>query len=875
MTMPEKQPPQSVEAEEALLGALLIDPTAVALARDRLQPSDFYREKNGWLYEALLAVDARGAAPDLVTLCEELERRDRLHEIGGREYLTALLNAVPSSVHAVHYADIVRRKATLRRVIKAASRITSIAWNEDDEDVEAAVAKADAVWAEVRAGSGSGAEMVRDADMLMRLVVRQDEVAEARQAGKWSPDTPWPALNGMIGGFVKGSLTAVAGPSGMGKCVDADTLIMDTLTGSVRTVAEWHASGALPTVPSITSSGRVLPVPVARMLDNGMQECYEVVLQGGRRVVTTAEHPFLTGAGWRRYDALRVGDWVATPLLLPFFGNVVPPKGAACLLGYLLGDGGLTSYPLTFTNIDPVVLEDVQRCLDASFPGCRIVHSDRITYGIRDYAPVGRGGAHDGKRGPAKGTFHNRIKIWLAQLGMLGVLSKNKTIPAEAFLWDRDAVADLLCGLFTCDGGLSKNGKYVNVSITSASETLMRQVAHLLLRFGIHGAVRERAMRCGGKMFAAWTLTISERRSVVRFAEDIGFVGKKQDALEQADSPRKVFDIRVPPEVRDLIRSEMARSGITRKAVMRKMGLTGHQLVQKGYGVTCNYLARIADACGSEALRQVADADIRWLRIRRLCRVGPRHVFDMVVPETHAFVGNDILVHNTTLMDCVAEHNARCGQRVLYFHYEISEDEMAQRKALRCGEGLRKQDLREGAADRAELSRLANEVACQGGRVTYIHCTDWTPERVAGVIRREAAVGNCTLAVVDYVQIMPLPEKHGRTDEMALALGVAALKTAAEMADVPVIIGSQVTKEYKGRSGPGPRLTMSDIRGSGQVAEKSNLVLLLWNESVVNPSCGHTIADLYVGKNTFGEVGMVQLFWDRHKVRFLPIDKGF
>jgi replicative DNA helicase len=140
----ERLPPQNVEAEEALLGSLLIDPDAIIRVAVILKPEDFYREKNGWIYETALALHERREPIDFLTICDELDRREQLDEVGGPAFITTLINAVPSSIHAEYYARIVERAATRRRLIDAAGQIAALGY-EEAEDVDEVVDRAEQV----------------------------------------------------------------------------------------------------------------------------------------------------------------------------------------------------------------------------------------------------------------------------------------------------------------------------------------------------------------------------------------------------------------------------------------------------------------------------------------------------------------------------------------------------------------------------------------------------------------------------------------------------------------------------------------------------------------------------------------------------------
>ncbi len=140
----ERLPPQSIEAEEAVLGSILIDPDAIIRVAAMLKPEDFYREKHGWVYETALILHERREPIDFLTVCDELERREQLDEVGGATFITTLINVVPTSIHVEHYARIVERTATRRRLIEAAGQIAALAYQEA-EDVDEVVDRAEQV----------------------------------------------------------------------------------------------------------------------------------------------------------------------------------------------------------------------------------------------------------------------------------------------------------------------------------------------------------------------------------------------------------------------------------------------------------------------------------------------------------------------------------------------------------------------------------------------------------------------------------------------------------------------------------------------------------------------------------------------------------
>ena len=141
--------PHSVEAEESVIGALLIDNEALPKITGLVGADDFYVTKNRWCFEACLALFDRSEAINQVTVAEELNLKERLEEIGGTSYIAHLVRTVPTTIHVEHYAGIVQRTSIMRRLIRTADEIAAIGY-EGDADAEAALSKAEDLLYRVR-----------------------------------------------------------------------------------------------------------------------------------------------------------------------------------------------------------------------------------------------------------------------------------------------------------------------------------------------------------------------------------------------------------------------------------------------------------------------------------------------------------------------------------------------------------------------------------------------------------------------------------------------------------------------------------------------------------------------------------------------------
>lgn len=135
-------PPQNIEAESSLLGCLLIDKDAIIKVADIITAEDFYKDSHGIIFSAVKELFAHHEPIDILSLTSKLEEKNQLEAVGGRSYLAYLANSVATASHVAHYANIVQRKATLRRLISTAAEITELGYRED-EDVDNVLDKAE------------------------------------------------------------------------------------------------------------------------------------------------------------------------------------------------------------------------------------------------------------------------------------------------------------------------------------------------------------------------------------------------------------------------------------------------------------------------------------------------------------------------------------------------------------------------------------------------------------------------------------------------------------------------------------------------------------------------------------------------------------
>jgi replicative DNA helicase len=207
-------PPQNLEAEESVLGAMMLSPGAIGAVSEVLDASDFYRESHAKIYRAALALYAKGEPVDAITLVDELEERGELEDAGGRGRIHELAALVPASANAGHYARIVREMATLRGLIRAGGEISRLGWERPGEAVDL-VDRAEQVVFDL-----SQARVTSEFSHIEELLKDSFErITALYEAGAEVTGTPagFRDLDRLTSGFQPGNLIIVAARPSMGK----------------------------------------------------------------------------------------------------------------------------------------------------------------------------------------------------------------------------------------------------------------------------------------------------------------------------------------------------------------------------------------------------------------------------------------------------------------------------------------------------------------------------------------------------------------------------------------------------------------------------------------------------------------------------------
>ncbi len=231
-----KIPPNSKEAEQSVLGGLMLDNRAFEDVAERLQAQDFYRHQHRLIFSVIHKLADEEKPFDLLTLSDELADQEELENCGGLAYLTELVESTPSAANITAYADIVKEKALLRRLAEAATDIADKAFNPKGEDPQSIISDAEKRIAEVGEGGGKKDSGPEHVNPIMSRTLEKIEELFNMPDGLTGLTTGFTDLDKRTNGFQTADLVIVAGRPSMGKTTFAMNLCENALLATNRPV---------------------------------------------------------------------------------------------------------------------------------------------------------------------------------------------------------------------------------------------------------------------------------------------------------------------------------------------------------------------------------------------------------------------------------------------------------------------------------------------------------------------------------------------------------------------------------------------------------------------------------------------------------------
>jgi replicative DNA helicase len=597
-------------------------------------------------------------------------------------------------------------------------------------------------------------------------------------------------------------------------------------------------------------------------LDDGFKPTYKVTTALGRSVESTSTHPFLTLDGWKSLSELSVGERIAVPREIPVFGNVEMRESEIKLLAYLLGDGCLVHTSPEFTVGKQALKEDFEKSAQ-SFGGVRadyIVPANRTPYiAVTNI---------EGRRG--RGVT-NPLTEWLRSIGIYGLDSHHKYIPARIFTLPRYQLALFLNRLFATDGWVTATAS--EIGYASVSEKMIRQLQHLLLRFGIIAGIRLKKVNSPVMGRTAWSLDITDGPSLLKFVDEIGIFGQEEklEAFRQRFLQAKfnTNNDTIPMGVWETIRevkgeetwvSLAHRAGI--QTALPKVNMhVGKRSPSRGR------LLQLAEALDDSRLIDLATSDIYWDKIVSIESMGVNQVYDLTIPDTHNFVANDVCVHNTGFLLSIAKNAGLTHKKhVAIFSLEMSNEQVVQR-LISQETGIDSHRLRNGKLQENEWALFTHAIEVFSDTHIYLDDTPAiTPLQLRTKCRRLHMEFGIDLIIIDYLQLMGGDTRNDNRVQEVSHIS-RSLKVLARELNVPVLTAAQLSRAVEQRTDKRP--VLSDLRESGSLEQDADIVMFIYRpDQYEKDTDKQNVAEIIIAKHRNGPVGSVELVFRGALTRF-------
>ncbi len=425
--------------------------------------------------------------------------------------------------------------------------------------------------------------------------------------------------------------------SDLRECVPGDTLVCLT---DGRRVPIRELVGTTPRVFAMSEDQKIIEAGSDKVWKIGPKPLLKVSLASGREIRATAKHRIFTGTGWQTLGDIKVGDRIA--LARSLSEPTAPlewPDHEVALLGHLVGDGSYIKHqPLRYTTASEDNSNAVREAAEAF--GCTVNRHE------------GRGAWHqlvisgNGNRWAPRG-----VNLWLRNLGIYGQRSEQKHLPEDVFRLSNRQIALLLRHLWATDGSIyvRKDRGAPRIYFSTCSERLARDVAALLMRFGIVARIGKVVQREGKPV---WNVDVRSSAQQRLFLDEIGAFGprvapaeKARLALAYVTSNPNVDT--VPLEIFEEVKAAMKSRGISHRAMASMRGTSyggsSHFNFSPSRQVVPDYARHLEDP----SLNVWAESELFWDQVVRIEADGIEDVYDLTVPGPASWLADGIVSHNS------------------------------------------------------------------------------------------------------------------------------------------------------------------------------------------------------------------------------------
>ena len=814
----DRTPPQDNAAEQSVLGSMLLSKDAIADVVETLKGVDYYRPAHEVIHDAIIDLYGRGEPADPITVAAELVKRGELQRIGGAPYLHTLSANVPIAANAGYYAEIVRDKAVLRRLVEAGTRIAALGYageGQIDDVVDSAQAEV------YKVTDRRATEDYAPLSDIMSGVLDEIEMIGNREAGLYGVPTGFADLDDLTNGLHSGQMIIVAARPAMGKALALDT--------PLPTPSGWTTMGDV-AVGDLLYDAQGRPTRVVGATEVMVDRpCFEVGFSDGSVIVADAEHQWLTEtraarkSKWaadnlynrartqRLHASVVTTEEIARTVRLGqeqranhAVANARPIEGSnhalpidPYVLGAWLGDGHSAGARITCETPEiPMRIEGL---------GYDVTSHGNMLYGIKLLrTPAAVPGSCPSCGDTMHGTYfcascqqqHGSFNALLRGLTVLN----DKHIPTTYLRASEQARRDLLAGLLDTDGTVVRGVGSVQFAVTN--ERLADDVYELVVSLGY---------RCGRTT-------------------------KQVKGRSEASSTCYILNFST---VDDVFKLE-------RKALLHK-----EERPQTTVRIGKRYVTSV---------RAIDSVPVRCVQVDN---------------EDHLYLAGRSMIptHNSTLaLDFCRAASIHNNLTSCFFSLEMTRSEIMMR-LLSAEAKVPLNHIRNGTMRDDDWEKLARKMGQVSGAPMFIDDSpNMTMMEIRAKARRLKQRHDLKLIVIDYMQLMSSGKKV-ESRQLEVSEFSRNIKLLAKELELPIIALSQLNRGPEQRGDKRPM--MSDLRESGSLEQDADMVILLHRDDVYEKeSTRPGEADLIVAKHRNGPTRDLTVAFQGHYSRFVDMAQG-
>ncbi len=440
---------------------------------------------------------------------------------------------------------------------------------------------------------------------------------------------------------------------GFNRCLAGNTTVFDPVTGKRRTIKEMHEQQTQSaTILSMSRDMKFSPRSTTRVLYNGRKAVWTITTRSGRTITATSNHPFFTVSGWKTLEHLTPGTHIATPRRLP------EPQQKKCvapyriaLLGYLLAEGNFCHpHGFYFYSSQQSEIDDYISSLKQFANTTPTINNSKSAIAVYSRRT-------DILRPSAAVT-------WINALGLRYKKATEKFFPSFVFSLGNNDLALLIAKMFQGDGCINLKRHDPQIFYATSSPHIARDMQHLLLHLNVLSTRHTKKFRYRGGIKIGYTITINRYDNIQKFLNSIlpHLVGAKKivankilathpiiNGTLKTSAARGSYDIIPVPLISLALRSALRERAYTAAGFAQSFHVAERLFYddknKKGY--LRETIETMASALQNPSLHAHAESDIYWDEIKSIAYAGVDDTYDLTVDETHNFVADDIVVHNS------------------------------------------------------------------------------------------------------------------------------------------------------------------------------------------------------------------------------------